>query len=213
MRGNEPVNARRVPFRYGLGRLFLLQLGLALLLAGIYWLGMFWVALSVVLAATLLISLRRPQLGLLWCIVLSMATICVWVWSDYESIGIFSLANDTSLRIRNGMMEFRRIYAHNIAAPIPEREWHDRAVAQGWILPTPPRHPFFGFHFRGVLGIGGEASTPLRTIQPAAYWTLWIPLWALLVILVLPWPEVHLWRRIGRQRSGGRTVSSAGRFG
>jgi hypothetical protein len=119
--------------------------------------------------------------------VLAALSLGLWLASSNDSIGLFSLSKDTSLRFTHGVMEFRHIYSPSIDAPIPREQFHETAMRREWFIPPEPTLPGFGFSVGHVLGLGGTGTDGhlLATITPAEYGLLRVPLWVLLIPFVV----------------------------
>src|SRR5437879_4090897 len=86
---------------------------------------------------------------------LLLATIflLLWIVSLRVRIKSIPLPADASMRISAGVIEVHRTYAHDIAPPVAEPEWHAFAVRRGWVNPVRPGgFPGFAFYNRLVLG-------------------------------------------------------------
>lgn len=120
----------------------------------------------------------------------------LWLASTNDSIGLFRLSNDSSLRFTRGVMEFRQIDAKTIEAPIPREQFHEAAIARQWLAPPEPAFPGFGFSSGHVLGMGGTGAEGdlLATIAPVEYSLLRVPLWIFLLPFVV-WSGLFFTRR------------------
>ena len=137
-------------------------------------------------------------------LVFAVLALSLWVASRNDSIGLFSLSKDTSLRFTRGVMEFRHIYAQSSEAPIPREQFHETAIERKWFVPAEPTMPGFGFSSGHFLGLGGTATdgTLLATITPAEYGLLRVPLWILLIPFVI-WSVMVLKRKPPRLSEQG----------
>jgi hypothetical protein len=125
---------------------------------------------------------RRPQTFLLrsllaaWLAVSSAAAVLWFVSIFFGSVGIFSLGHDTSLNFADGTAEVSRLYAFDVAPAVPEAQWHATAVSRGWTAPPRARawdpSSWFGWWDNLVSGMNYDG----RTIRPARYWMLRLPL-------------------------------------
>src|SRR5689334_8536170 len=121
--------------------------------------------------------MRRSFLGAtaIACVVLVNILCVLWCVSMVTRIGIIPLGQDTSMNIVRGSIVLRHIYASAIAPPVPEDQWHDVAVARGWVTPrSPSGFPMPSFSSGHVMGQGGGFG-PGALVSPDSYWLLRIP--------------------------------------
>jgi hypothetical protein len=147
---------------------------------------------------------RRNFLGTLatctagFLVLLTGLCALLWLGSTFRSIGIFGLGPDHSLRFRAGSAHVEGYYAYNIAPGIPEAQWHTTAMRRGWTTTTRPPWsiPMFHYSTGHVAGIGIMTTPGSNMIYPANYWTLDVPLWALMIpgMIVGPWLAAR-WQR------------------
>ena len=146
-------------------------------------------------------------------IALAVLCACLWAASALSSVGMFSLGNGTSLRFTRGVAEVRHFYAYDVAPPVPQRLWHDFAVARGWTAPqfpgvrlTPPWFHFSTGHVAGVTGT--PSSRQSATVSPANYWLMRVPLWVFILPgFVIGTLRFVAWRDSRQDRSQGFEVS------
>lgn len=118
-------------------------------------------------------------LPVVWA-VLAVVSLGLWIASIGDSIGLFGLGRDLSLRFTNGVIEFRHIDAHRIENPILSERWHETASRRGWVRPMKPDWPVLDYSSGHVLGICVNGL-----VCPAEYSLLRIPLWLLLIPCLL----------------------------
>jgi hypothetical protein len=114
----------------------------------------------------------------------------LWVATLHDSIGLFSVTRNTSLRFTRGVMEFRFIDSSSFEPPLSRAQFHETALRRGWFVPEEPTHHVVAFSSGHVIGINaaiGRAGEDedLPVIAPTQYSLLRVPLWALLIPLVL----------------------------
>lgn len=140
---------------------------------------------------------------------LAAASAVLWATSGLAgSVGLFSLGSDTSVCFVHGTAEFRHVYEHGFAAPVPSAQWHTVALGRGWVTPAggTPAVPRFGFSAGHVLGITGTPNSGRGgVVYPARYWLLHVPLWATMLpgALAAAWLVVR-WERRMRERAARR---------
>jgi hypothetical protein len=129
----------------------------------------------------------------------------LWVATLDDSIGLFSLSRNTSLRFTRGVMEFRLIDAHSFEPPLSREEFHETAQRREWFVPKEPAFPLFAFSSGHGIGIGvgpAGADGDAPTIAPARYSLLRVPLWVLLI-------PMAVWCGSILKRHGVKCFSSA----
>jgi hypothetical protein len=112
-------------------------------------------------------------------------------WS-YYSHGWLGLGDATSLKVSNGAVVVRHIYAHD--EPVTGERWRTDPLYRGSLARTTP----WDFHFSSGHYIGSGA--PPGHVWPRRYWVLHFPLW-LPPVLLLCWGVLRLFR--GNTHSGG----------
>jgi hypothetical protein len=157
------------------------------------------------------LSLLRISRRCVVTVALALAAVSVVLWVASvagSSIGLFSLGSDTSVRFERGRAEFRHVYDHDFAPPVPAPQWHTAALSRGWVVPTggPSTVPNFAFSSGHVIGITGTPNSGLAaTVSPARYWLLYVPLWATMLpgIVAATWIVVR-WERHRQERAARR---------
>jgi hypothetical protein len=118
--------------------------------------------------------MRRWLLG---CV--ALAVVGVGVWSAFQKLGWVAVGADTHLAVENGAAEVRHVYA--VLPPVTEEQWRtDPAYRNG--MPAPALPWWFDLTTEQILGRAGAG-----TVVPAKFWTLRLPLWAVVVALVGLW--------------------------